>query len=353
MPVADDLLPLSRLDGNRAQTSEILDAVGVSHVHTRYSDGSGTMREVIEIAQKQDLDFILFTDHDTLQPLFDGMEGRHDELLVLTGTELTTPSGHLLAFGVSKEIPGYQMTTQEIIDAVIEQGGICFIAHPFGRRPWTDWTVQGYNGIEIHNISHDTLRDRIMDMVFWTTTGPSVPFYHSILERPDVPLGHWDQLLRTRKQKTVGIGGADAHEYRALGFKYAPYEIMLRYIRNHVLIPEGELNKENLLKALAAGHLYVSIELTASAHGFHFAAYRSRERLAIQGDTLTLRDKLNFEVNTPSPGHIFLYHDGKIIADNFGTQLQFKVKEPGVYRVEVSRHDRPWIYSNPITVNAP
>ncbi len=352
VPLSEQLVPMSHLKENAPTESGYRDVVGATHIHTSYSDGSGSFQHITEIAQQQNLDYLIVTDHDTLQPMFDGKEGWYGETLVLTGTELTTPSGHYLAFNLKHEIPSYQLTTQETIDAVKAQGGLGFIAHPFGRRPWTDWSVHGYNGIEIHNASHDTLGDRVFDMVLWTLTSPSIPYYFSILKRPTPSLEQWDHLHHERKEKTVGIGGTDAHEYRALWMKFAPYEIMFRLVRNHALLESEALNKESLLHAYEVGHIYTSIELTASAQGFMFAVYEDEKKLGILGDSVDWKPGMHLKVHLPSVGHIYLFRDGQVIADTFAEDWQVEALEPGIYRVEVTRHDKPWIYSNPITLIA-
>ena len=73
------------------------------HVHSTYSkhDGGGEMKEVIAEAQRARLDFIMMTDHNTVQPFYDQWEGWYDNLLVLTGTEVSYPFGHYNYFTYS------------------------------------------------------------------------------------------------------------------------------------------------------------------------------------------------------------------------------------------------------------
>ena len=62
---------------------------GAVHIHTRYSDGSGGMGEIIEAAQRAGLDFIVISDHNKLDAKYDGWEGWHDGVLVIAGAEVT------------------------------------------------------------------------------------------------------------------------------------------------------------------------------------------------------------------------------------------------------------------------
>ena len=55
---------------------------GAIHVHTTYSDGSGTVPEVAAAAQEAGLAFVILSDHDTLKALEEGWapdsEGPYD-----------------------------------------------------------------------------------------------------------------------------------------------------------------------------------------------------------------------------------------------------------------------------------
>ena len=76
---------------------------GVVHVHTTLSDGGGTPEEVIAAARAAGLEFVAITDHNNLdaKPL----EGYRDGVLVLVGSELSTPAGHVLGLGLDRDPP--------------------------------------------------------------------------------------------------------------------------------------------------------------------------------------------------------------------------------------------------------
>ncbi|HUX15651.1 MAG TPA: PHP domain-containing protein, partial [Phycisphaerae bacterium] len=63
--------------------------VGAFHVHSCYSDGSGTYQEIASAAARAGLDFVVMSDHDTLRPRADGWQGWHDGVLVIVGTEIS------------------------------------------------------------------------------------------------------------------------------------------------------------------------------------------------------------------------------------------------------------------------
>jgi hypothetical protein len=73
--------------------------VGVIHVHTRASDGSGTVAEVMAAAEKANLSFIAITDHNVAMTQSDLAEDPPD-LPIISGVEVGTTAGHFLALGI-------------------------------------------------------------------------------------------------------------------------------------------------------------------------------------------------------------------------------------------------------------
>jgi len=59
----------------------------------------------------------------------------------------------------------------------------------------------------------------------------------------------------------------------------------------------------------------------------------------------------NFCVESPLPGLIHLLKDGQIIQKKNGRAIQISSNDEGVYRVEIYRKKRGWIYSNPIVIH--
>jgi predicted metal-dependent phosphoesterase TrpH len=80
-------------------------------MHTTYSDGSGTVEEVLSFAEKRtSLDVIAITDHDTIEGALRArdlvQEGQYRFDLIV-GEEISTREGHLLALFLEKRIaPG-------------------------------------------------------------------------------------------------------------------------------------------------------------------------------------------------------------------------------------------------------
>lgn len=106
------------------------------HMHSTYSDGLGTIQEVLDYTQEQtNLDVIAITDHDVIEgslrarDLWAKGNYRFD---FIVGEEISTRSGHLLALFIEKRIqPGLSM--EESIDQIHAQGGLAVVAHPLNQ----------------------------------------------------------------------------------------------------------------------------------------------------------------------------------------------------------------------------
>ena len=70
------------------------DLACVVHLHSLYSDGTGTVSEIAEAARRSAVDVVLLTDHDTLVARRRGEEGWRDSTLVLVGEEGSPVGGN-------------------------------------------------------------------------------------------------------------------------------------------------------------------------------------------------------------------------------------------------------------------
>ena len=97
------------------------------HVHTNGSSDSN-IPFGMAIGRARELGFrgIAITDHDRLTI---GEQSQPDIVLV-SGAELTTEWGDLLALGIS-ELPDNSLPVPRIIDDIHEQGGVAVVPHPF------------------------------------------------------------------------------------------------------------------------------------------------------------------------------------------------------------------------------
>src|SRR2546421_2098031 len=106
-----------------AAIGEAYDLTCVIHVHSTYSDGTGTVPQIARAAARAGVDVVLLTDHDTLEARRRGEERWYGDVLVLVGEEVSpTDRDHFLAFGIEREI-GRRLSGPEICRAVEDAGG--------------------------------------------------------------------------------------------------------------------------------------------------------------------------------------------------------------------------------------
>lgn len=106
------------------------------HMHTNYSDGTGSVEEVVTFAQQHtSLDVIAITDHDTIEGALRARDlaAKHNyRFEVIVGEEISTREGHLLALFLREPIAPDQ-SIERSIELVHAQGGLAVVAHPFNR----------------------------------------------------------------------------------------------------------------------------------------------------------------------------------------------------------------------------
>lgn len=105
------------------------------HCHTRHSDGTQTVEELMRAAAAYELAGVALTDHNTQS----GWQEVTPELVkqyvpVVPAIEWTTFFGHMLVMGCSKYIDwrfALPNNIDDYIAQIVEVGGIVGIAHPF------------------------------------------------------------------------------------------------------------------------------------------------------------------------------------------------------------------------------
>ena len=338
---------------------------GTIHLHSLYSDGSGTAPQIIKAASEAGLDFVMLTDHDSLEALYAGYEGWRDGVLLLVGQEISPRTHHYLAFNLRKQIRGkYRTDYQKYVSEVSAAGGFGFIAHPFGgKKPpwftrkdhaWTDWDIEEYTGIEIWSYMIDWI-----DNVNALTLMYYILFPEKAIRGPRAEtLRKWDEVAQERR--VVGIGSTDAHAKPLPIFRFIkvfPYRYLFQTIRTHVLlnaplpIQSVPDSKQLVYDALKTGHCFIAHDLLADSTGFTFIAEQKGNPDTphlLMGDEAIFRSGTELFVSLPEPAKIRFIQNGRAIRNVAGKSARLPIHQPGVYRVEAYYNDRPWIYSNPI-----
>lgn len=167
------------------------------HVHTHYSDSTGSVEEVIETAKKKGLDGIAITDHHTLEGA-KLAKRTHKNLIIIPGEEVKTDKSEILAFGINQLIPK-DLPIEEAVRKVHSQNGLVFIPHPtvplFGKL----------RKLNVHNLHVDGLE------VFSAIT--PLPFHYAL-----------ENIAIAKRLGVSMIAGSDSHFPETVGDAYTIIE---------------------------------------------------------------------------------------------------------------------------------
>jgi predicted metal-dependent phosphoesterase TrpH len=101
-------------------------------VHSDLGDGLSSIGEILESAERVELDVIALTDHDDIRGAFalrDLASRRSSPVAVVPGVEVTTRSGHLLALWIENEIPMF-CSLADALSQIHKAGGVAIAPHP-------------------------------------------------------------------------------------------------------------------------------------------------------------------------------------------------------------------------------
>lgn len=334
----------------------------VFHVHTTLSDGGGTPDEVIRAARDTGVAVLGITDHNNLDAK--PFEGYRDGVLVLVGSELSTPVGHVLGVGLERD-PDFRFAGdgRDALADVRHLGGAAFAAHPFSTRAdlrWRGFDLPGAWGLELLNGDSDARRagPRLLLTVAAYRLNPD---YALLLATApiDETLRRWDELLAERD--VVGIAGADAHGRLPIpgtrSLRFPSYQALFRQARNHLLLAEplsgdAAADRAAVLEAIAAGRFYVGRDALAPADGFSFTVEGAAGRFTM-GDHVEATGSLRAIAGgrVPETARIILRRDGRVVGEGL-SRIDLPLPGPGVYRVEawLPGWPVPWVITNPVYV---
>lgn len=354
---------------------------GSIHMHSRFSDGSGTAEEIGNYAGESDLDFAILTDHNTLKAKEKGFEKWFGNTMFIVGYEVNDIKNrnHYLVFDMDEVVGtfekladgdlGNRLSAKEYVKAINDKGGFGFLAHPDEKRnhlpehppyPWTAWDCEDFTGIEIWN-----------HMSEWAEglneSNKLQRFIHplkSIIAPPSETLKKWDKL--NSKRKVVALGGIDAHAHKhsIMGFEFEifAYKILFKSIRTHVLVNKeiikGDIknfvsDKKQILDALRNGNSFIVNSYHGSGKGFRFVAeydginYSMGNEIKFDPEK---KKKIILRTFVPENGKIRLIHNGKKADEIDGLEGIWDSDETGSYRIEVWKGEKGWIFSNHIRV---
>ncbi len=355
---------------------------GSMHMHSKYSDGSGTVEEIVQAANEVDLDFIILTDHNTMKARDEGYEKWHNKTMLIVGYEVndTKNRNHYVALGIDRAIGPFERlpdgdmgsikSAADYVKEIKAAGGFGFIAHPFESRdhmpahppyPWTDWECDEYDGIEIWNHMSEWTEGLTDDNKFQRFLHP----LKTIIAPEKNAVKLWDE--KNKERKVVAIGSVDAHAFKqsvmGLEFEIFPYKILFKSVRMHVLTDEEiqkgdvstfEKSKSMILKALKEGRSFIANYYHGDAKGFRFIA-EYNGKIYNMGEEIQLTEpgkKVTFKTYVPQKARIKFIKDGKVMDELTDFNSIWDTDKEGSYRLEVWVDGKAWIFSNHIKVRA-
>lgn len=366
-------------------------ARGAYHVHSRRSDGSGTVPEIAAAAAAADLDFVILTDHGDATRI--APPAYHGGVLMIDGVEISTNGGHYAAVGIDAAPYPLGGDARGVVEDVRRLGGFGIAAHPTSPKPGLAWldpslpvdAVEWLNGDTAWRDESWTSLARVIAS-YWIRPAESLAL---LLERPDPALDLWDDLASARS--VVGLSAGDAHARladlddgegygRGKDFVAGPgpdddsalhlpaYEAVFRVASLQIeldqpLTGRALADAATLLAQLRAGRVYTSVDAIAAPARFSWTGRTTAGQLVRMGQW-TAGDTpvaLAARIAGPPDATFTLRRNGEpVVAAEPGPVLAYDTPvapdEWAAYRVEVylpgapGTPPAPWIIGNPIYV---
>ncbi len=358
-----------------SKTENANERIGVIHVHTKASDGSGTVAEVMAAAEKDNLSFIAITDHNVAMTESEIAEDPPD-LPIISGVEVGTSAGHFLALGIPPSwVQPKTKDDRDLLAAARAAGAFRILAHPFHpHTPWTDWKTSDFDGMEIWNEDATWRQNNfftLLDALLLYGVNDQLALVR-LARTPEDNFAKWDELLQQRP--VAGICAADTHARIRLGFgrdwRFPGYVPSLKVAREHVLLrPDAGggnpalASAAEIVDALRNGHSYCGLDSLYPADGFSFHV-SSGNASGGPGDFLPWTGSARIQISTPSGASlplIKIFRDGREISEDQARTIDKPISGPGRYRTEVflrqpgltgGRRWTLWVFTNPVYVIA-
>lgn len=178
------------------------------HIHSSLSDGMADIPTLLEYVETQtNLDVIAVTDHDDIRGALaarDAHERGTYRFEVVTGMEITTIEGHLLALFIDEPIPCLR-GVEETLAAIHRLGGVAIIPHPL------TWLTRGLGERHIRRV---------------TTSKVDGVHFDGIELTNGTPAGRSGARKAKALNRSLGVaeaGGSDAHFLEAVGAGYTEF----------------------------------------------------------------------------------------------------------------------------------
>ncbi len=323
---------------------EMQDIRGQIHVHCYFShDSRGTLAEIADAAEKNDVRWIILTDHIEKLPEGDYPD-KINNVLFIYGCEQHYDE-HTSVFRAS---------LKDNQEALYLHGHV----ESFSCSPDSKWFYQKeekspiihWNALEVVNFHANALDNKfgLLGSIFFDPSS----LYNNITGLIPKNFDYW-QKLSEREGRPIPIFGApDAHQnQKYFGIQVDPYELTLGMISTHIWLENDvKLNQESIFEAIKKGRTYIAFDYLADPTGFKFYAETMKEK-CMTGETMVSPKYLSVYAPCPDSEVITkFYCDNVLIGEVPGSMTYMPNPQPGFWRVELWKNERPWIISGQIHV---
>jgi len=164
------------------------------HIHSKYSeDGIGHPEEIIKILKKKGLNGMAITDHNSVKGGLKALKIAPKDFIVISGVEISTSDGHMLALNVKNDIPR-DLPVEETVDRIIDLGGTPVVPHLF----------RNMSGIKTDKLKK--IHKKI----------PAIEVFNAC----SIPKTNLKTAKIAEKFNLGGTGGSDAHNPLYVGYAY-------------------------------------------------------------------------------------------------------------------------------------
>jgi hypothetical protein len=329
----------------------------VENIHTQYSLGSGTPTSIADEAKQSRQDFILFTDAGTqLEVENDRYQNR---IGLLFGEKNIGETYREITYRVNKSASQNDLK----IESPAPRLG-------FDLKHLENTDADGIEVINLKSLSQKSW-EKSKVSTLWSLLlypfNPRLSLMRLYIEPLD-ELRIFDQISQ-KKKFSLFIGSeasARAIPITNLIMKFPSYERILSVGSQHLLL-KSELSgnidedKKTIVKALKEGQFYIAFDELGDPAGFETYVINGKEKKHLfLGETIDFKKDQTLYYKLPAEPNIFfevvLFKNG-IRVDHLNTfEGVFKIKSPGVYRIQVRLSPRlplpdavkwlTWIYTN-------
>ncbi|KAJ2881160.1 hypothetical protein FB639_002678 [Coemansia asiatica] len=190
---------LKPFNSSFTQFNVLLDA----HMHTTYSDGVLTPKQVLEFAMANGYNAVIVTDHQTVDGALAAKayaeEHLKDKITVITGMEYTCCRIHMNLIGINESVEVTPPSPSDeqlkaVIDKVHAMGGLVIVNH----IPWSNTTLLPWG---VARLPNNPSREQLLD---WGVDG------FEVVNQNTFDLRSY-QFVQENADRLVGLTGSDMH----------------------------------------------------------------------------------------------------------------------------------------------